>query len=856
MYSRRSFLKSSAAAAAVLLPSATLRASIANLTSGTAQSDDIANAHRVTGGWEYLQGSLGGPWEAWQSEEVAVWRQVTMPHCFNAYDGCDPDVPYYRGNGWYRTHVPIANPFPQGRTLLHFEGAGQTTAVYIGEKLAGKHTGGYDEFVFDITSLLPSPLGPTASHTETATSTKNEKKKPEGVPIAVLCDNSRDLERMPSDLSDFSLYGGLYRHVNLVYVPAVSFETVHVRTDFPSPTSPAKIAIVATLYNPTNAPDSLEVSVDVTDANGNSIHHSKQTMKPWQGVTELTSFTVAKPQLWSPANPHLYRCRVTLGADSSYVANENFGIRHTEFIDHGPFKLNGERLLLRGTHRHEDHAGYAAAMPDDLVDQEMQLIKDMGANFIRLAHYQQSRRVLERCDRLGLLVWEEIPWCRGGVGDDVFKEMGRRTLRNMIAQHYNHPSILLWGLGNEDDWPTEYPEINQQAIRAYLQELNTLSHQLDSSRFTTIRRCDFARDIPDVYSPSIWAGWYSGTYPEYQKSLETQRERVKHLFHAEWGADSHAGRHSENPDKVLSQIATGHGTDERGLAYLNTGGPTRVSKDGDWSETYACNLFDWHLKTQETLPWLTGSAQWVFKDFTTPLRVENPVPRINQKGVIERDMTKKEAYFVFQSYWTEAPMVHLYGHSWPIRWGAEGEEKMVKVYSNCDTAELFVNGKSAGVKHRNSQDFPAAGLRWMTPFVSGQNLLRVVATKAGTTVTDEIAFLYQTETWGSPAEIRLTENFHKTVDGKDIMTVEARLYDAKGILCLDARNRLRFTIAGSGTLIDNRGTTRASRVVEMCNGRAEISVFRNGGRSVVGVTTEGIRPAFTPAVNPPEIIRM
>jgi beta-galactosidase len=846
MYSRRNFLKTSAtAAAASLLPSSTLRASIAILGERVDQADNTVHARRLSDGWEFLQGSLGGPWEAWHSEEVAVWQPVAMPHCFNAYDGCDPDVPYYRGNGWYRKHVLVANPFPKGRTLLHFEGAGQTTAIYVGEKFAGKHTGGYDEFVFDITDLLPEPTQEATPPANAGPSTaKNKKKKPEGVPIAVLCDNSRDLDRMPSDLSDFSLYGGMYRHVNLVYVPAVSLETVHVKTELPSPKSPAKIAIVGTLYNPGGATDSFEVAVEIIDAKGTSIHRSKQMLKPWQGAMEVARFIVATPQLWSPANPHLYRCRVTLGADSGYVAEETFGIRHTEFVEHGPFKLNGERLLLRGTHRHEDHAGYAAAMPDDLLDQEMQLIKDMGANFIRLAHYQQSRRVLEHCDRLGILVWEEIPWCRGGVGDDVFQEMGRRTLRNMIAQHYNHPSILLWGLGNEDDWPTEYPEINQQAIRAYLQELNGLSHQLDPSRLTTIRRCDFARDIPDVYSPSIWAGWYSGTYPEYQKSLETQRDRVKHLFHAEWGADSHAGRHSENPDKILSQIATGHGTDERGLAYLNTGGPTRVSKDGDWSETYACNLFDWHLKTQETLPWLTGSAQWVFKDFTTPLRVENPVPRINQKGLIERDMTKKEAYFVFQSYWTGTPMVHLYGHSWPIRWGTEGEEKMVKAYSNCETAELFVNRKSAGVKHRNSQNFPAAGLRWMTPFVSGKNTLRIVATKGGKTVTDEIEFLYQTETWGAPAELKLTEKSRNTVAGVETVTVEAKLYDAKGALCLDARNRLRFSIAGMGSLIDNRGTSKASRVVEMYNGRAEISLARREGGSVVAVSAAGIKPAF------------
>ncbi len=479
-------------------------------------------------------------------------------------------------------------------------------------------------------------------------------------------------------------------------------------------------------------------------------------------------------------------------------------------------------------------------MPDELVDQEMQLIKDVGVNLIRLAHYQQSRRVLEHCDRLGILVWEEIPWCRGGVGNEGFREMGRRTLRNMIGQHYNHPSILLWGLGNEDDWPTEYPEINQKAIREYLQELHLLSHELDSSRMTTIRRCDFARDIPDVYSPSIWAGWYRGTYPEYQQTLETERERVKHMFHAEWGADSHAGRHSENPDRVLAKIATGRGTDERGLDYLSTGGQARVSKDGDWSETYACNLFDWHLKVRETLPWLTGSAQWVFKDFTTPLRVENPVPRINQKGVIERDMTRKEAYFVFQSYWSDVPMVRLYGHSWPIRWGEAGEQKMVKVYSNCGTAELFVNGKSAGVRHRNSQDFPAAGLRWMTPFLAGKNTLRVVATRGKTTVTDQISFIYQTDTWDKAAELKLTEKSRTA----ETVTVEAKVYDSKGVLCPRRTQSGAFQHCRSRKAARQQGNLSRLARGELCNGRAEITLLRNDGGSVVGVATAGLPTAF------------
>ena len=530
------------------------------------------------------------------------------------------------------------------------------------------------------------------------------------------------------------------------------------------------------------------------------------------------------PELWSPESPHLYRCRVTLSSPAGEThLDERFGIRQLEFVEHGPFRLNGKRILLRGTQRHADHAGVAAAMRDDLVREEMQLIREMGANFVRLAHYQQDRRVLELCDELGLMVWE-VPWCRAGVGDEAFRKNAQDMLTHMIDQHYNHPSIILWGLGNEDDWPNEYPRVDQQAIRNFMTGMRDLAHRLDSSRPTAFRRCDFARDIPDVYSPSIWAGWYRGNYREYEQSLLAERDRVKRFIHIEWGADSQTGRHSEDPEAVLRKVSTGNGTDERGLDYLKRGGEVRVSKDGDWSETYACNLFDWHLKTQESLDWLTGSAQWIFKDFASPLRDSNGIPRVNQKGVVERDLTKKESYFVFQSYWAERPMVHIYGHNWPVRWGKNGEKRSVRVYSNCDRAELLLNGESLGTRRRDSQNFPAAGLRWEVAFASGRNHLRAVATKGEVTVHDEIYLTYQSEQWDKPVLLKLFEKERND----NVVTVEAKLFDAKGVLCLDSARPVRFSLAGAGNLIDNLGTTRGSREIQLSNGRSEISLVRKG----------------------------
>jgi beta-galactosidase len=790
----------------------------------TSADGAAVTSRRLDAGWEFRKGPIDGIWGAWRAADNDLWQPAALPHCFNAQDACDPDQPYFRGEGWYRTRLQIKNPFTEGRTILHFQGAGQTTTVWVGSKLIGTHKGGYDEFVFDITEAL---RGLTAAETNG------------GVPIAVLCDNSPDLDRVPSDLSDFCLYGGLYRHVNLAYLPALALDAIHILSAV-SADGTAQVSVKARLFNPTIRKLLCTVSVEVTDAAGRSIHSATQTLPAWGSSTEVTAFRIATPDLWSPETPHLYRCRVTLTTPAGKTSlEERFGIRRAEFVENGPFKLNGKRVLLRGTQRHADHAGLAAAMPDDLVRQEMRLIREMGANFIRLAHYQQDRLVLDLCDELGLMVWEEVPWCRAGIGSEAFQQNAKDMLTHMIDQHYNHPSIILWGLGNEDDWPDEYPSVNEQAIRGFMTELRDLAHARDNSRLTSFRRCDFARDIPDVYSPSIWAGWYSGTYREYEQSLVTQRTRVKRFIHIEWGADSQAGRHSEDPEAVLRKVRTGKGTAEVGLAYLKTGGEARVSKDGDWSETYACNLFDWHLKTQEKLDWLTGSAQWIFKDFVSPLRGDSDIPRINQKGVVERDLTKKESYFVFQSFWADQPMVHIYGHTWPIRWGKEGELREVRVYSNCESAELFLNGTSLGTKQRDSQNFPAAGLRWSVAFAAGVNHLHVVATKGDVTVTDQIELTYQTRPWAEPAELRLTE---KARNGQT-STVEAKLYDAQGVLCLDGHNTIRFSLAGDGKLLDNLGTSRGSRELQLYNGRAEISVTRSGG-CTFGVSSEGLPSAF------------
>jgi beta-galactosidase len=815
---------------------------------------------RLIDNWEFLRQDLGGVWEAVRPVakgdpgSVPVWSSITLPHCVNARDAVDPDGNYYRGPAWYRTQLVIDNPYAKGRTLLHFEGAGQKTDVYIYTTKVGSHTGGYDEWTVDITDAV-------AAFTQNLICQRQFRGR---IPLSIRTDNSRDLEMIPSGMSDFNIYGGLYRYLNLVYTPAISIDKIFADA-VPDPSGKeGSIRVKTLLYQPAGGQPA-SFSIRLTGPDGRLLQQkdlpaSTITRLPARTASAspdptaghpagsfpdtllLAALSVRSPVLWSPDQPSLYVLSVTV-KDANGVActqSTRIGFRNFSFADHGPFYLNGRRLLLRGTHRHEDHAGLGAALTEDLMRSEMILMKEMGVNFIRLAHYQQSRIILDLCDSLGIMVWEEIPWCRGGLGGDVYKDQAHRMLTNMISQHYDHPAVIIWGLGNENDWPGDFPEFDKEKIRRFMKELNDLSHHLDPSRRTAIRRCDFCSDIPDVYSPSIWAGWYRGIFTEYRSSTEEEFKKVPHFLHAEWGGDSHARRHSENPDQALLAVRGGQGTDERTGDASLFGGAARVSKDGDWSETYICNLFDWHLKEQEKMPWLTGAAFWIFKDFATPLRPDNPVPFVNQKGVVERDGTIKESYYVFQSYWTTRPMVHIYGHTWPVRWGKEGETKMVKVYSNADEAELFLNGKSYGTHHRNSQDFPAAGLRWQMVFQKGDNTIKVIARKEKTTVMDSIRFQYQTDKWGKPARVQI----EKIGEDRGIATVRIKILDDKNIPCLDAATWIRFGLAGDGRLIDDLGTSIGSRYVQAFNGQSLIRIDTRNGHSVISAAAKDLPTVF------------
>ncbi len=744
--------------------------------------------------WFYLQDNA--PDLSGMRKAAAPWQKIDLPHTWNTTDVMDSEPGYRRDAGWYEKRLTIEELSSAERCFLYFEGANITTDFFVNGQKAGGHVGGYVGFEIDVTPYL---------------------KAGENI-IHVRVDNSVDRNIIPSQKSDFFIYGGITRDVWLKMVPESHIRRIEIRT----PQVSADQARVEAEVIVSSEDKTLSLKASIVDAAGKEVARAKA--KVTAGKALLSFPEIAKPLLWSPDTPHLYTMIVELeSGNGTDRVEERFGLRWFEFEENGPFYLNGKRLLLRGTHRHEEHAFYGAAMPDSLHRRDMEMIKEMGANFVRLGHYPQDLEVYKTCDELGLLVWDELPWCRGGMGEEVWQDNTKRLLKEQILQNFNHPSIIMWSLGNEMYWLPDFEGGDDDTrMRAFLSELNDIAHKLDPSRKTAIRKYYEGADIVDVFSPSIWAGWYSGVYTNYERALEDARSKYPRFIHAEYGGSSHVGRHVTNP-------ITGEGVlnPNEWEEAVNQVKVNNIAREGDWSESYIVDLFDWHLSVSEKLEWFTGNAQWAFKDFGTPLRPENAIPYLNQKGLVDREGNPKDAYYVFKSYWGDDPFVYIESPTWTERL-AGVNANLVDVFSNCGGVELLLNGKSLGEKERIYGQFPAHGLQWEVPFVNGANRLVALGKKSGSVVhSDTVDVNYYEEPFGKAAEIAL--KIHKLENGR--YQIEALAVDKNGRRCLDYNQRIYFSAYGPGELLKHSGLPFGSDIIEMANGRAVIEFIPVPGKA-------------------------
>ncbi|MBC6994524.1 glycoside hydrolase family 2 TIM barrel-domain containing protein [Neolewinella lacunae] len=770
----------------------------------------VREQRKINDGWTYFEHSTPN-----LAALPAVGTPVTLPHTWNQWDAVDNTPGYRRDASWYLRPLAI-KAVPGQRYALYFEGANTKAEVYLNGQRIGGHVGGYVGFTIDLTPHL-------------AASGANQ--------LAVRVDNGYDPDLIPSQKSDFFIYGGLTRDVWLQTTPAVHLERLEISTPAVSNSS-ATTRIVA--YLGQAAAPGQHLAAELYDPTSNErVAGAEIPLPAGANRAEIQLPPLANPRLWSPATPNRYAVRVRLlnGEATMDELRDWVGYRWFSFEPNGPFYLNGERLLLRGTHRHEEHAGYGAAMPDSLHLADVQQMKDLGVNFVRLGHYPQDPAVYRACDSLGLIVWDELPWCRGGKGGSTWEANTKQLLAEQIRQNFNHPSIFFWSLGNELYWLPDFPGGDDPAqLNAFLGELNDLAHALDPGRLTALRKYYEGADIPDVFSPSIWSGWYAGVYKNYGPTLEKQRDLYPRFLHMEYGGSSHIGRHTETP-------ITGDGTvkADEWAEDINQANVVNVAKSGDWSENYVVDLFDWHLSVSETTDWFAGNAQWAFKDFGTPLRPENAIPYLNQKGLVDRAGKPKDAYYVFKSYWSGEPFTYLESHTWTERSGPVGKTREQAVFSNCAEVELWLNGVSMGRKQRRRGVYPAQGLTWELNFAAGANQLISLGYEGGQLVAaDTLALTYAYEKAGSPEEIVLTQ---RTLPNGHLL-IEATMQDAAGRRVLDYEDHVYFSLDGSGKLLVDYGTPTRSQVIEMANGRAAIELVPGTGRAVIEVRNQDFKGSY------------
>ena len=572
-------------------------------------------------------------------------EQVNLPHTWNAVDGNDGNGSYLRTTGVYtRTFTTPKQPREGGRTYVEVLAAALNSTVKVNGQVATTHEGGFSIFRADVTDLCH------AGENELTIEVSNE-----------------DTPSMYPSSADFTFYGGLYRGVNLISVPNAHFDLDYyggpgmMVTPVPTEDGGASFTIKSFVTNPA---DDLTVMYSIEDCFGREVASAVRG----SADTEVTIY-VPDAQLWSMDEPNLYTVIATLQRNNEEVDEiaANVGVRSFKVTPDEGFSINGVPTPLRGVSRHQDRVFEGNALTAEEHYDDAMLIKELGANTIRLAHYQHSQDFYDACDEIGFAVWAEIPFIsvfkKGeGAHKHVMEEM-----KELIIQNYNHPSIMFWGISNE----ILIGGISQELVDTH-HDLEKLCKELDPTRLTTIAHVSTTpvngpmHHITDLESYNHYFGWYGGKMEQNGPWLDQ--------FHA------------EHPDICI-------GISEYGCeGIINWHSNTPQCKD--YTEEYQALYHEHMAQVFEDRPWVWASHVWNMFDFGCAARNEGGVSGRNNKGLITMDRkTKKDSYFVYQAYWTQTPMVHIAGRRHAQR---AGETTEIKVYSNQDTVVLYVNGKEVG----------------------------------------------------------------------------------------------------------------------------------------------------------------
>ena len=558
---------------------------------------------------------------------------VELPHTWNAKDGQDGGNDYWRGTCTYSTAfaAPAFDAASQ-EVWLQFEGVNSSAKVLLNGRNICTHDGGYSTFRADVTALLAD---------------SNE--------LIVEADNSKN-DRVYPQKADFTFYGGIYRDVSLLVV-----NRNHIALGYLGgpgvQITPAVNGANADIEVKTWMEGDGEVEFSIYDATGAEV---------LTGKGRDTTVTLEHPHLWDGVrDPYLYTCavRLVLNGEVQDEVRQRFGVRSFSVDPKQGFFLNGRPYPLHGVSRHQDRKGLGNAITREMHDEDMQLIKELGANTIRLAHYQHDQYFYDLCDEAGMVVWAEIPYISEHMPNG--RENTISQMKELIVQNYNHACIVCWGVSNEITISTK----DNRDMRDNHHVLNDLCHEMDKTRLTTLAcyaMCgpfNPVAHITDLVSWNLYLGWY-----------------VPGLFLNDLWMDFF---HLCYPNRALGFSEYG----AEGMPNLHSSHPRR----GDHTEEYQAIYHEYMLRCFDRHKWLWATHVWNMYDFAADARDQGGKPGMNHKGLVTFDRkTKKDSFYIYKAWWSDEPFVHICSKRYTDRTENEIE---VKVYSNQKNVTLYVDGE-------------------------------------------------------------------------------------------------------------------------------------------------------------------
>lgn len=648
-----------------------------------------------------------------------TWKIVNLPYSWNSKDAFTDIRGYYRGPAWFRKKLFISNQDSTKQIFIKFGAANQLADVYVNGHHVLQHKGGYTAFAANITKWI---------------------RFGESNIIAVRVDNSFNAN-IPPLTADFTFFGGIYRNVwmiktNPVHIAVDDYASpgVFIHTSNVSDKN-ATVNISSVLVNNSDKDQTVTMKNIVVDAHGKVVSQNSEeisiTAHQKKTISQVLP-AVDNPHLWSPKNPYLYIVKTVLIKNKEVVDEENnpLGIRWYRFDPNKGFFLNGHHLTLRGVSRHQSYPGLGNALSQELQIRDMKIIKEMGANFVRLAHYPQDPSVLRTADKLGILIWQETPNVNFIHVSKKYTANASEALREMIHQYYNHPSIILWGFMNEiflrHNQGRKFNHMSEQEYDQHVvklaKRLNQIAHKLDPSRETTMAMNPDPlydkiglSDVTDVTGWNLYFGWY---YPMYNK-------KGGNLFGKYMDE-----QHKKYPNKTFIISEYGAGGDSR----IHTLDP----KPFDFSIEYQNQCHEEILKQIQERPYIAASAAWAMFDFASETRNDTR-PWVNEKGLVDQHRKPKELYYFYQASLSHKPVVHIASHDWkrrtvPYRLHTQKSfNEKIHIFSNLSSVKLYLNGRSLGTRHPKN-----AIATWSVPMKIGANQLLAEGKSGSKTFSDEV----------------------------------------------------------------------------------------------------------------------